>query len=72
MEEGVLEESGVRAGVDQIWDLRPKRLSEYIGQPRVVESLEIAITAAGRGENPWTMSYFIPPRGWGRRPWPIL
>ena len=31
---------------EEFWDLRPKRLSEYIGQTRVLESLQIAIEAA--------------------------
>jgi Holliday junction DNA helicase RuvB len=38
--------------VDEFLDLRPKRLSEYIGQARVLESLRIAIEAAKeRGDN---------------------
>ena len=33
------------------WNLRPKKLSEYIGQSDVVESLQVALTAAAnRGE----------------------
>lgn len=47
-------------------DLRPKRLSEYVGQTRVLESLRIAIEAAkGRGD-PLDHVLFHSPPGLGK------
>jgi len=66
MEEGVREESRVPDEGDQIWDLRPKRLSEYIGQPRVVESLEIAIRAARKRREPLEHVLLHSPPGLGK------
>ncbi len=48
------------------WDLRPKFLSEYIGQSRVVESLQIAIEAARRREEPLDHVMFHSPPGLGK------
>ena len=36
----------VEPKVEDYLDLRPRKLSEYIGQKQVVETLEIAIQAA--------------------------
>ncbi|MFO8102510.1 MAG: Holliday junction branch migration DNA helicase RuvB [Dehalococcoidia bacterium] len=44
--------TGPQAPEEQfVWNLRPRTLSEYIGQPELVESLRVALTAAAnRGE----------------------
>ena len=62
----VREETKVPDEESQIWDLRPKRLSEYIGQPRVVESLEIAIKAARKREEPLDHVLLHSPPGLGK------
>jgi Holliday junction DNA helicase RuvB len=66
MEEGARGEPG--AGVEDglIWNLRPRRLSEYIGQPRVVESLEIAIHAARKREESLDHVLLHSPPGLGK------
>jgi len=66
MAEGNRDESGVRGDDDFIWDLRPKRLSEYIGQLRVVESLEIAISAARKRGEPLDHVLLHSPPGLGK------
>jgi Holliday junction DNA helicase RuvB len=47
-------------------DLRPRRLSEYIGQGRVVETLEIAIEAAKKRGEPLDHILFHSPPGLGK------
>ncbi|MCX8118423.1 MAG: Holliday junction branch migration DNA helicase RuvB [Desulfobacterota bacterium] len=47
-------------------DLRPRRLSEYIGQKQVVETLEIAIEAAKRRGEPLDHVLFHAPPGLGK------
>jgi len=48
--------------VEDSWDLRPRNLSEYIGQTQVVESLRIAIEAAKkRGEMLDHVLFHAPP-----------
>lgn len=47
-------------------DLRPKRLSEYIGQGQVVETLEIAIEAAKKRGEPLDHILFHAPPGLGK------
>jgi Holliday junction DNA helicase RuvB len=46
--------------------LRPKKLAEYIGQPRVVESLEIAIKAARKRGEPLDHVLLHSPPGLGK------
>jgi Holliday junction DNA helicase RuvB len=62
----VREESKVLDEESQIWDLRPKKLAEYIGQPRVVESLEIAIKAARKRGEPLDHVLLHSPPGLGK------
>jgi Holliday junction DNA helicase RuvB len=65
-------EQGVRGGSragdrdDSIVDLRPRKLSEYIGQSRVVESLEIAINAARKRGDPLDHVLLHSPPGLGK------
>ena len=66
MAEGIREKSRGPDEEVQIWDLRPKRLSEYIGQPRVVESLEIAIEAARKRREPLDHVLLHSPPGLGK------
>jgi Holliday junction DNA helicase RuvB len=47
-------------------DLRPRKLSEYIGQKQVVETLEIAIQAAKRRGEPLDHILFHSPPGLGK------
>ena len=47
-------------------DLRPRRLSDYIGQSQVVETLEIAIQAAKKREEPLDHVLFHSPPGLGK------
>ena len=55
-------------GYDQ--SLRPRSLSEYVGQAQVVANLKVAIEAArNRGEALDHVLLFGPPDG-GRRAWP--
>jgi len=50
----------------ELLDLRPRRLSEYIGQRQVVETLEIAIEAAKRRGEPLDHILFHSPPGLGK------
>ena len=66
-------ESGVEKGVEGIdreaedyLDLRPRKLSEYIGQTQVVETLEIAIQAAKKRGEPLDHILFHSPPGLGK------
>jgi Holliday junction DNA helicase RuvB len=52
--------------VEEYVDLRPKRLSEYIGQRRVLESLKIAIEAAKQRDDPLDHVLFHSPPGLGK------
>jgi len=50
----------------EFWNLRPKRLSEYIGQTRIVESLVIAIQAAKNRNEPLDHILLHGPPGLGK------
>ena len=52
--------------VEDFLDLRPRRLSEYIGQGQVVETLEIAIEAAKKRGEPLDHILFHSPPGLGK------
>ncbi len=49
-----------------LWSLRPRTLDEYIGQPKVVESLRIALTAARNRGEPLDHVLFHGPPGLGK------
>jgi len=50
----------------QFINLRPKRLGEYIGQAKVVETLKIAIEAALKRKEPLDHILFHGPPGLGK------
>ncbi len=50
----------------EILSLRPRALSDYVGQPEVVETLEIAITAAKNRSEPLDHVLFHGPPGLGK------
>ena len=52
--------------VEDFLDLRPRRLSDYIGQGQVVETLEIAIQAAKKRGEPLDHILFHSPPGLGK------
>jgi Holliday junction DNA helicase RuvB len=52
--------------VEEYLDLRPQRLSEYIGQRQVVETLDIAIQAAKKRGEPLDHILFHSPPGLGK------
>ena len=52
--------------VEDFLDLRPRKLSEYIGQGQVVETLEIAIQAAKKRGEPLDHILFHSPPGLGK------
>ena len=52
--------------LSEFLNLRPKRLSEYIGQTQVVESLDIAIQAAKKREEPLDHVLLHGPPGLGK------
>jgi Holliday junction DNA helicase RuvB len=52
--------------VEDFLDLRPRKLSEYIGQGQVVETLEIAIQAATKRGEPLDHVLFHSPPGLGK------
>jgi Holliday junction DNA helicase RuvB len=52
--------------VEDYLDLRPRRLSDYIGQKQVVETLEIAIQAAMKRGEPLDHILFHSPPGLGK------
>src|SRR5690606_28895013 len=58
--EALTEEQGVELS------LRPQRLSEFIGQPKVKESLQIAIDAALRRREPLDHTLLYGPPGLGK------
>src|SRR4030043_2266563 len=54
---------GIPPEVEDYLDLRPRKLSEYIGQKQVVETLEIAIQAAKKQGEPLDHILFHSPPG---------
>jgi len=52
--------------IEEHLDLRPQRLSEYIGQKQVVETLDIAIQAANKRGEPLDHILFHSPPGLGK------
>jgi Holliday junction DNA helicase RuvB len=52
--------------IEEFFDLRPQRLSEYIGQKQVVETLDIAIQAAKKRGEPLDHILFHSPPGLGK------
>jgi Holliday junction DNA helicase RuvB len=52
--------------IEEYLDLRPQRLSEYIGQKQVVETLDIAIQAAQKRGEPLDHILFHSPPGLGK------
>jgi hypothetical protein len=66
----------IKPEVEDYLDLRPRKLSEYIGQKQVVETLDIAIQAAKkRGEPIDHILFHSPPRWWKNfftQPWKIF
>jgi Holliday junction DNA helicase RuvB len=58
--------SPLQEGADGFLDLRPRSLSEYIGQTRVLESLRIAIEAAKERGDPLDHVLFHSPPGLGK------
>ena len=52
--------------IEEYLDLRPQRLSEYIGQKQVVETLDIAIQAANKRGEPLDHILFHSPPGLGK------
>ena len=59
-------EEGTPPEVEDFLDLRPRKLSEYIGQRQVVETLEIAIQAATKRGEPLDHILFHSPPGLGK------
>jgi Holliday junction DNA helicase RuvB len=56
----------IQQEVEDYLDLRPRKLSEYIGQKQVVETLEIAIQAAKKRGEPIDHILFHAPPGLGK------
>jgi Holliday junction DNA helicase RuvB len=56
----------IQQEVEDYLDLRPHKLSEYIGQKRVVETLEIAVQAAKKRGEPLDHILFHAPPGLGK------
>lgn len=56
----------IQSEVEDYLDLRPKKLTEYIGQGQVVETLEIAIEAAKKRGEPLDHILFHSPPGLGK------
>src|SRR3972149_3323537 len=61
-----VEAEGMKPEVEDYLDLRPRNLSEYIGQKQVVETLEIAIQAAKKRGEPLDHILFHSPPGLGK------
>ena len=59
-------EEGTPQETEDYLDLRPRKLSEYIGQKQVVETLEIAIQAAKKRGEPLDHVLFHSPPGLGK------
>ena len=53
-------------------NIRPSRLSEYVGQAKARENLEIFIQAARQRHDPLDHVLLYGPPGLGKPPWPIL
>ena len=51
------------------YSLRPKALSEYIGQQKAKENLKIFIEAAKQRGESWIMFCFMALPDWVRPPW---
>ena len=65
--QGILAKENLPVDSDpEILSLRPERLSEYIGQPEVVETLKIAIEAAQKRNEPLDHVLFHGPPGLGK------
>src|SRR4030043_1626233 len=56
----------IQQEIEDYLDLRPRKLSEYIGQKQVVETLEIAIQAAKKRGEPLDHILFHSPPGLGK------
>ncbi len=56
----------IQREMEDFLDLRPRKLSEYIGQKQVVETLEIAIQAARKRGEPLDHILFHAPPGLGK------
>ena len=52
--------------------LRPKRLSEYVGQPSVHEQMEILLVQRDNVMTRWIMCLFLARLVWVKRRWHIL
>lgn len=64
---GILSESSQPVDRErEILSLRPERLSDYVGQPEIVESLKIAIEAAIKRKEPIDHVLFHGPPGLGK------
>ncbi|NQT10366.1 MAG: Holliday junction branch migration DNA helicase RuvB [Desulfobacteraceae bacterium] len=64
---GILSESSLPVDLEsEILSLRPERLSEYVGQTEIVETLEIAIEAATQRKEPIDHILFHGPPGLGK------
>jgi Holliday junction DNA helicase RuvB len=64
---GILTEDETPADLDtEMLSLRPERLTDYIGQPETVETLQIAIEAARRRREPIDHVLFHGPPGLGK------
>ena len=66
MEERSKQDKGNSSEEERPWDLRPKELKDYIGQPTVVESIKIAIEAAKTRGEPLDHVLFHGPPGLGK------
>ena len=64
--EKVTDQKGDETVASEFWNLRPKILSEYIGQNQVVESLTIAIQAAKNRNEPLDHILLHGPPGLGK------
>ena len=62
----VVKAEGTQPEAEDYLDLRPRRLSDYIGQKQVVETLEIAIQAAKKRGEPLDHILFHSPPGLGK------
>ena len=60
-EERVLTPESTPEDTDVEYSLRPKTLSEYIGQDKVKENLSVFIEAAKAAGNRWIMLLYGPP-----------
>jgi Holliday junction DNA helicase RuvB len=64
---GILSEKETRADRDpEILSLRPESLADYVGQPQIVETLQIAVQAARMRQEPVDHVLFHGPPGLGK------